>query len=426
VHPRRYIAVLLLTVLGGLAAIGTFNALVDPLELVSSAGTRGLDPHRPLVNVYARISKPAVDCRLEPSLVIVGTSRSQHALDPQSPALIAHGYRGFNLAFPGAAIYELRRAFDNAVACGSLQGALIELDFMSFDTHAQNAPDFEEALFRRGHGEWLRPTLEVLRLLTSLDMTWESIDTLRMRPGPAEVEPDGRETDVVFERRVERAGGVRGAFQRSERAQYIRPILAEPPDFRFVDGRANIAELDTLLQTASRNNVRLWFYFAPVHARHLETLRALGLWSRYEDWKATLVRFIHARARELSFPAPPEVWDFSGYNSVTTESVPPYEDSSSRMRGYWESSHLRKYVGDLMLARMFGSSSQQTALPADFGIRLTPANVDSNTERIRAEAMRYRHSRPLEEQEVQQEVQQEAAHEVKQASVRLQAARGMR
>jgi hypothetical protein len=405
---RLYILALAVALVCGLAGIGVFNAIVDPLELVSSAGTQGLDTRKPLVNVYARISKAAVDCRVKPSFVILGSSRSQHAIDPQSPSLTARGYRGFNLAFPGSSIYEMRRAFENAVACGSLRGALIELEFTSFDIRQRNAPDFEEGLFRRGPGDWLRPALEVLRLLTSLDMTRESIETLRMRPSPSEFEPDGRETDVVFESRVERWGGVRGAFQQSERAQYVRPILSEPlplrPNFRYPDGSPNTADLAAIVDIARRNHVQLWFFLAPVHARQLETFRALGLWPQLEDWKDTVVRFTYAHASPLL----PEIWDFSGYNSVTTESVPAPGDSTSRMSGYWESSHIRKHLGDLMLARIFGSRSQQVALqlPPDFGVQLTPANLEVNRDRIRAEASRYRQSHPLEVAEVEESVEQ--------------------
>jgi len=77
------------------------------------------------------------------------------------------------------------------------------------------------------------------------------------------------------------------------------------------------------------------------------------------------------------------------------------------MCGYWESSHIRKRLGDLMLARVFGSPSQQAAvlLPDDFGRRLTPANVDSNMVRIREEGVRYRYSHPFEVDEVEREAE---------------------
>jgi hypothetical protein len=409
-RPAQYILLLLEMTLLGLCAIGIFNALVDPLDLLDRAGIHGLDQRKPLVNVYARISKPLAGCRVNPSFLILGTSRSQHALDPEWPGLSALGYRGFNLAFPGASIHEIRRAFENAAACGSLRGALIELDFFAFGTHAHNAPDFQDDLLRRSRGDWLRPSVEILRLLTSLDMLKESFQTLRTKPSAIDFESDGRETDSVFERRVETWGGVRGAFRRAEFVQFVVPIASIPlshrPNFRFPDGSANTDDLGAIIDLANRDHVRLWFYFAPVHARQNEILRALELWPQYEDWKATLVRFCYTRAQRLGFADPPQIWDFSGYNSVSTERVPVLGDTKSRMTGYWESSHIRKHVGDLILARIFGNSSQQSALqlPADFGVRLNPANVDSNTQRIRAEAIRYRYSHPSEEEEVEREV----------------------
>jgi hypothetical protein len=64
-----------------------------------------------------------------------------------------------------------------------------------------------------------------------------------------------------------------------------------------------------------------------------------------------------------------------------------------------------------MLARIFGNGSQQAALqlPDDFGVRLTAANVDLNTARIRGDAIHYRYSHPFEEDEVEREVDFAAA-----------------
>jgi hypothetical protein len=78
------------------------------------------------------------------------------------------------------------------------------------------------------------------------------------------------------------------------------------------------------------------------------------------------------------------------------------------MSGYWESSHIRKHLGDLILARIFGSRSQQAALqlPPDFGVQLTPANIEVNRDRIRIEASRYWRSHPAEVAEVEKGVKQ--------------------
>jgi hypothetical protein len=67
--------------------------------------------------------------------------------------------------------------------------------------------------------------------------------------------------------------------------------------------------------------------------------------------------------------------DFSGYNSMTTEPVPPSGDTTSRMKWYWESSHYRKELGDLVLDRLLEYEGTGRAIPVDFGILLTRDNL---------------------------------------------------
>ena len=53
--------------------------------------------------------------------------------------------------------------------------------------------------------------------------------------------------------------------------------------------------------------------------------------------------------------APPiTLWDFSGYNTVTTEPVPPLEDRQATMQYYWETSRITSYnVCYTKLSRFF-------------------------------------------------------------------------
>ena len=77
---------------------------------------------------------------------------------------------------------------------------------------------------------------------------------------------------------------------------------------------------------------------------------------------------------------------FLGFNSITTEAT-PLVSGKPDMHYYWEVSHYRDNVGRMILARLFGGG---TPPPADFGVELTPANVDAHQAAMRAARERYR------------------------------------
>jgi hypothetical protein len=77
------------------------------------------------------------------------------------------------------------------------------------------------------------------------------------------------------------------------------------------------------------------------------------------------------------------LWDFSGFTELTTEPFPPLGDKETKMRWYWESSHYKKELGDLVLDRMFDYKHPDREVPKDFGVLLTPENIESHLAWIR-------------------------------------------
>ncbi len=65
-------------------------------------------------------------------------------------------------------------------------------------------------------------------------------------------------------------------------------------------------------------------------------------------------------------------YDFSGLNSITTNNY-----------YYYETSHYRRNVGALMLARMFDDSSVK--VPADFGVLVTRKNIGQHLEDLKTQ-----------------------------------------
>jgi hypothetical protein len=138
-----------------------------------------------------------------------------------------------------------------------------------------------------------------------------------------------------------------------------------------------------VLRLAHQKKLDLRLFISPSHARQWETLHVGGLWTTWEDWKRQLVKInVEEASRAAAGPFP--LWDFSGYTALTTEPFPALGDVASTMRWYWESSHYKKQLGDLVLDRVFDYRDPSRELPGDFGIRLDPATIEAHLAWIRA------------------------------------------
>ncbi len=96
------------------------------------------------------------------------------------------------------------------------------------------------------------------------------------------------------------------------------------------------------------------------------------------------------RAGQSTFP----LWDFSGYNSISTEVVPVLGDTTTIMHWYFDSSHYTPAAGDLVFDRIFNYKSPDRTVPDDFGVLLTNQNIEFHLANIRSDREHYRQSHP--------------------------------
>jgi len=139
--------------------------------------------------------------------------------------------------------------------------------------------------------------------------------------------------------------------------------------------------------------VDLRIFIAPEHVHQLEITAAIGEWATLENAKRALVELLAADAARHPAAPPIPLWDFSEYSSITTEALPE-PGSRAEMGFYWDSSHFKDGVGDLVLDRLFGLSHPQRPIPADFGVRLTAATVEPALASLRAAQLAYRSRNP--------------------------------
>jgi hypothetical protein len=150
------------------------------------------------------------------------------------------------------------------------------------------------------------------------------------------------------------------------------------------------ADFESFLEICTEHHLDCRLYMNPAHSSlEGEGLRAAGKWEMFETWKRRIAQIADSHQIPL--------WDFSGYNTVTTEPV------ATPMKYYWDSSHFTELVGNWIVARVMNEAD--ASIPADFGRLVTIANIDAHLSEIRANRERYATSHPAEVAEMATEYQ---------------------
>jgi hypothetical protein len=137
------------------------------------------------------------------------------------------------------------------------------------------------------------------------------------------------------------------AVERNVQEHIHAQKFLRPWEYRFLEGNNLTRALDVMREIADlsrKNNIRLIVFFNPIHkTTYLNTDL-----ERFAEFK-------HELAKIMNY------YDFSGLNSITTNNY-----------YYYETSHFRPLVGDMMLSRMLGSP--RASIPDDFGVLVTKEN----------------------------------------------------
>jgi hypothetical protein len=119
-----------------------------------------------------------------------------------------------------------------------------------------------------------------------------------------------------------------------------------------------LADLKEIVRLAGVHQVRLVLFINPLHK------------NVFLDSGEDFDRFKRKLSHLSGF------YDFSGLNSVTRDNV-----------NYYETSHYRRKVGDLMIARIF--NDRNSNVPEDFGQWVTRETIDLHLKILRQQANRY-------------------------------------
>lgn len=393
---RRYISIFLALALGAYALVGAINLAVDPFGLFPGPEIKGFNAIKADVDAHVRMVKAYQVRAHPPAGLVVGSSRALLGLPADHPAWPDDARPVYNLSLYGGYLYEAMRYFQHALALGSVKHAVLSLDLWMFDRDWVTRPGFDEARFLVNvDGTPNTPdALEPLRTLFAWDTLRSSIRTV------ARQDRDDilvQQADGTSAWRSE-AGWLASKGSHHQQFGYMEQMFGssawQPERARRwdvtdpADATSPLQMFRQMVRDAYAHGVDLRIVISPSHARIWETLRAGGMWQTWEDWKRALLAITLEESQREARRAFP-IWDFSGYNTITTENVP---SDASPMRWYTDGSHFKPVVGALMLQRVYARPSP--ALPGDFGKRLSPDTIEGALNDIRVRRAVYAATHP--------------------------------
>jgi hypothetical protein len=405
--PFRYCLTLGAATLAIGGAVAAFNYAVDPYLLFDVARVPGFNALKPAAALRERMMKAYQIERVSARTLVIGSSRPDLGIDPASPAFPAAAQPVYNMSLVGSDVPDGLKYLRHYVATHPGQGPqtlVVGLDF-EFSLYVPKpagavaaAPrgmsELEERLAvdaenRPNPARRLRVLKDHAQGLLSLDALYDSVDTIRSAHSDAvlNLEPNGHLSEAATHD-VVRNDGYAAVFNQKniETVQrYAKPhrVLSDTPDgpVRRLDA------LRDLLAFTAQHHIDVILMIQPSHVSRLELLDRMGYWSDYERWKRTLT----AMAAQAGAGQHVTLWDFGGYERQVQETAPAKGAKAQAMAWFWDPVHYNSRLGDKMVAQMF-----DPAHPADFGVLLTPANIDARLAQVRADRDAFRTAMPEE------------------------------
>ncbi|MEQ9235218.1 hypothetical protein [Coleofasciculus sp. E2-BRE-01] len=346
---RWFNLVFFIAALTPLISVGLFNMIIDPYDIFNTPDFLGINDSKPHKDKNDRLFKATDVIRIKPVTVFLGSSRTKQALNPSHSAL-KNEQPAYNLAINGPNAYEVRRYLEHAIANQkNIKTVVFGVDFSMFNSSLMNQPTFSEKRLEKSSlalEDFLNSTFSLDALFASRETVVASLADAKENDNYGDngfmpnrkLAPD--ETEWRFNGGIELYFDFHSDYQFSE--QYF-------------------SDLKKIVELCEEYGVDLKVFISPSHATQWEAIRATGRWQTFEQWKRKLVKIV-------------PVWDFSGYNSITTEVI------NDTMQNYADNSHYTEKVGNLVLNRIF--SHNENTVTKDFGILITPQNIESHLNKI--------------------------------------------
>jgi hypothetical protein len=341
---RAYLARFFVLAFAGFALITAMGLVVDGYGVF---GTRLIPTSRfpadlRLMKRWDRVTK-AIEIaeRQGDEVLFVGDSRTQHGVDPDAPALA--GVKAYNAALVGATLAEQIVALDYSLAHEpGIRRIVWGLSFETFPFGIFPLSDYGDSAF--SGRSVLYGLLHHLFAYDHVISSWKALLQARHQVRA----PMKRNGVVTYSGEPPEGPGIAKLFD-SELTGTDHNISGPMSQEAIDKAHAQLAQRLMQLKAAG---VDVDLVIVPLHIWRLEFFRQIGVEAQDEAWKRRIAATVAGLATapgsgKLRF------FDFARPHSFVEQSVyappPPGE-----RRYYLESSHFYPWLGDKVLATVFG------------------------------------------------------------------------
>lgn len=374
---KKYTIIFLTFFTLSMLSISTLNYLVDPFAIFNTKKITGFNKYKPESDRRQRLSKAYIVEKNCPENLIMGNSRAL-AISEKYDAW--PNKNTYNYALTSANMYETYRYFQHASASCNIKTILLSLDVLMFEKGAGAPSQFkEERLSVTKYGKkttnriksYLQDSIPALISLTAFKA---SIRTLRKQKTTIEKTFDCSSAQKDHQRIINK-GGHYEFIKEGNRSLF--KLLSNINGSHYM--QLSLKFYTQFLRHAYDNNIRLILFIPPSHATLYETIHASGYINRFTQWKKNIVKINEDMSHALNTKAH-DFFDFSGYNSITTEDIPLKAQRETGMKWFWEAIHFKEELGYHILDRVFNHKRNDCPTPHDFGMKISMENITTYEE----------------------------------------------
>jgi hypothetical protein len=377
---QRYLFHYILILIALLVVVGAINLFVDPDGRLRAFDKPGFNQIKVNPPPESRQGKTLGIQQCEHGTIILGSSRAETGIYPGSKQFQARPV--YNAALIGTSMREILSLAEFVVRNQKPQIIVLGLDFLTFNAQRDTADDFMDSVLNENQS--VASLIKYALSMNTLIGSWITVDW--NTTGVAKrcfYNGHNDRRRIRIDHRI--------AFDEIQTAYMRNSSLYG--DFQL--SQAHLDNFTRLAQLTVDEDIALKIFISPMHAVHMELLDEAGLIPALHTWKKTVTETVANINAQSDRQEPIVLWDFSGYNSITTETVPE-AGSAQQMRWYRDSAHYRVATGDLVLQTLFQSTATTVNQPEDFGVILTPANIDAVLMSEKQRAIAYRRTAPKE------------------------------